>query len=361
MKEKSRWHASGRINIIGEHTDYQGGFSLPIAIGLGLQVTVVRRTDNRLQAKGQGPHRWHGSVAELRHTEQKGFAAFLKGAMMVSGLDFGVNITIDGNLPIESGLSSSAALSLGLLCAFYDLMDVTIPKQTLVSQARFIENTYVGVPCGIMDQMAIAYGEPQQAILVDAKQQTVRLTPFAYHEAHELWIIDTKTPRHLAAGGYAQRVAETSRAAELCGVDFLVDASRKDVSALADPMLRKRAQHVLEENDRVQTVVRLAEEAKWDKVKEKINESHASLRDLFEVSLPLLDQTQRILATFGCGARLVGAGFGGSLIALCPKGAKEMVTLELNRVYEQKGWPYPVFLSVPKAEKGLYPLYADHL
>ncbi len=327
------YYAPGRVNCIGDHTDYQGGWSLPVALSLGTSVSLRWRDDGQVSfGSDLDSVTWHGPIATLRgsaqealtHAPLEGLYGFVAAAVDLTATDRGFDLWVSSTLPAGSGLSSSAALALALLSALNWPNEPS--ASNLVTMAQAIENRYLGVPTGILDQTAIVYAQRDRAVLIDAGSRTQTAMPFDFAGGgYRLWIIDTKTPRTLAASAYDVRVAEAIRAAQVLGVPTLRDAAADRWKEIADPVLRRRARHIISENQRVKAVVKHATEGDWATVADLLSQSHRSLRDDYEVSTPTLDRVveavHSIRPTLGegnAGARLTGAGFGGSVVALVP-------------------------------------------
>lgn len=362
------FEAPGRVNLIGDHTDYQGGFCLPVGLALATTVAVAPRADAIVRARSDfGPEAVKSSLEELRSAAESvpmnGLRGFLAAVAVLIALDHGVDVHITSTLPSGSGLSSSAALSLGLIAAL--AYPRALEAAELIRLAQSVENRYLGVASGVLDQTAIVHARRDHAVHIDAGEGTARPIPFAYSAAgYLLAIIDTRTPRTLAASGYGQRVDETRRAAAALGLDHLRQATLSDLARIADPLLRRRAHHVVSENARVGEVVEAAGKGRFDDVAEAFNESHRSLRDDFEVSTPALDRAvdavwalNRGGSDHRAGARVTGAGFGGSVVALLPAEAKERLIASLAAPSSEV--PEPRLYWVPRPEAGLRRIWPE--
>ncbi len=331
------FRAPGRVNCIGDHTDYQGGWSLPIALTLATHVALAWRDDAQVRV-GSDLHnvQFSSTLSELTQSAQRaiagtpleGLGGFTAAAVDLLAVDRGFDVWVTSDLPVGSGLSSSAALSLGLLSALSSPSGRA--QADLIRLAQAMENRYLGVNSGILDQTAIIYARADHAVFIDAEAGTASPIPFDFASSgYQLWIIDTRTPRSLAHSAYDQRVAETRQASRDLQLPNLRAAAKDDWKRLADPILRKRARHVITENERVHQSVALAAKGRWDQVASFFTASHRSLRDDFEVSTPALDAVVNAvdgvnpyLSEGFAGARLTGAGFGGSVIALFPRSAE---------------------------------------
>ena len=314
--------APGRVNLIGDHIDYCGGRVLPMPIQFGTTVAIAPRADGRVRAMSlQRPDAIAFEVGRAAEFPHGHWGRFVVGASAIArelGVDDGFDVVVSGKIP-GSGLSSSASLSVALLHAIGATFGVPLRGMALARAARRIEHEHVGVLCGQMDQVAIALGEPVSAYLFDCAEscgRAVRIAP----DAPAVVVLDSRKARALVDSAYNARLAETSIAAKAigCAPEHLASADRAALARIADPIVRRRAQHVLDEPQRVDAAVAAIDAGDWSAVGRLLDESHASLRDLYEVSAPeldaLVDACRREPTCFG--ARLTGAGFGGSVVAL---------------------------------------------
>lgn len=310
--------APGRVNLLGEHTDYNDGFVLPTAI--------PQRTRVAMRPVGE---EIHVHAVTLRSEARFGidsmpddhFARYVFGCLKVVaelGHDIpGLDIHIDSDVPMGVGLSSSAALEVATLRALRELLDLDIDDVHIARLAQRAEIEYAGVHCGIMDQMASSLADTTHMLFLDTRTLERRLVPMP--EGTELLVVDSGVARSLAESGYNRRRAECEEAASVLGLRALRDVGDPaDVERLPDP-LRRRARHVVSENARVLEAADGVDAARFG---ELMNASHASLRDDFEVSVPALDRLVELLQAHPSvhGARLTGAGFGGACVALCREG-----------------------------------------
>jgi galactokinase len=349
------WYAPGRVNLIGEHTDYNDGWVLPFALGSGVVAAAARREDGVLairsrQEPGDGAEL---DVATLRPGSVQGWAAYPAGvawALADAGYPVpGASLAIDSDLPQGAGLSSSAALECATALALTGLAGVDVPLPELASLTRRAENEMAGVPSGIMDQSASLLCRQGHALLLDCRtRQTsaVPLDPVAAGMA--LLVVDTRARHSLADGRYSLRRQECEKAAQALGAGSLRDvAGAAELLRLADPVLRRRARHVVTENARVLAAVELLRAGDLAATGALLWASHDSLRDDFEVSWEQADVAVAAARDGGAlGARMVGGGFGGSVIALVP-GDGAGTRTAIGDAYAQRGWPAPQFLPAP--------------
>ena len=261
----------------------------------------------------------------------------------------GARVAVDSDLPQGAGLSSSAALECAVALALTELAGLDVVRQELAAIARRAENDFVGVPTGIMDQSAALLCQAGHALLLDCRSgeaDSVPLDPALSGLA--LVIIDTRARHALTESGYGARHIECEEAARALGVRTLRDVSGPEsLSALADPVLRRRARHVITENQRVLETAALLRRGKVDGIGRLLNESHASLRDDFEISWPEADVAVDAAVGAGAlGARMMGGGFGGSVIALLPQDGAA-VHEAVRAAFRGQGWPDPGFLNAP--------------
>jgi galactokinase len=326
VADRTTAFAPGRVNLIGEHTDYNAGLALPFAISDGVTVQAMRTDEDRFQVIASDLEA-HDTFALDAVTPVAGWRAFARGAvaeLSAAGCPLvGARLEISGSVPRGSGLSSSAALEVALCLALLAVADVAPPERLeLARLCSRVENDWVGAQTGLLDQIASLFGEPDSAMRIDF--QTLEVTPVALElDGHRLVTLDSGE-RHANAGGgdtadgYNQRRAECARAAELLCVESLRDATLDRVEELPEP-LRARAHHVVTENARVQDTVTALSNRDLERVGELLNASHASLRDCFAISTPAVEQTVQALVDAGAiGARIVGGGFGGHVLGLMP-------------------------------------------
>jgi galactokinase len=355
------WQAPGRVNLIGEHTDYNDGFALPFAIGARVCAAARARQDGTLVlTSGQSDESETSiGVADLAPGSVSGWAAYPAGvvwAMRTAGYPVGgISLAIDADLKPGAGLSSSAALECAVALALADLHGLTLSRPELALLARHAENDFVGAPTGIMDQMAVLACQQGHALLLDCRSQAGTAVPLApARSGLALMIIDTRAKHELTDGGYASRRLACEEAAMALGAPALRDIGAADLGRLTDPLLRRRARHVVTENQRVLATAELLGAGQVAEVGPLLNASHASLRDDFEVSWPEADAAVAAAAGAGAlGARMTGGGFGGSVIALIRADRAADVRQSVSERFARHGWAAPAFAAaVPSPSAG---------
>jgi galactokinase len=351
-----RWAAPGRVNLIGEHLDYNGGPVLPIAIDRRTVVTVSVRSDTVVTVASESfgePVRF-GVATEPG--DVSGWAAHVAGLLWALRSDGqpvpSLDLTVTSDLPIGAGLSSSHALECAVAVAVRDLASLDVDDFALALAARRAENDYVGVPTGIMDQLASLCGVAGHALLIDTSALTVRPVPAEWAaDGLTLLVIDTRAQHAHAEGGYGERRRECAEAASAVGVSALADAALGDVDRLDDATLRRRARHVVTETARVEQAVAALAGRDWPRFGRLLSQSHVSLRDDFEVSCPELDVA--VDATMGAGAlgaRMTGGGFGGSAIALVESSRAEAVADACRAAFADHGFEPPEVFPVEPSD-----------
>jgi galactokinase len=326
--------APGRVNLIGEHTDYNEGLALPFAIAQGITVHAQASGDERIYARALDLDE-EDEFALTDPARAQGWRAFVRGAVAElrrAGFPVvGTRLEISGDLPRGAGLSSSAALEVALCLGLLALCGVTDVNRTdLARLCSRVENEWVGARTGLLDQLASLYGEPHIALRIDFQVFTVEPVPLRLQGGWRLVTLDSGQ-RHAHAGfasgergadsAYNERRAECARACELLGVRSLRQANWESIAGLPQP-LRRRAAHVLSENARVEAAVAALRAGDLAKLGALLSASHASLRDDYEVSSDALERAVRALLRAGAaGARLIGGGFGGHVLGLLPPGA----------------------------------------
>ena len=353
------WAAPGRVNVIGEHTDYNDGFVLPVALPHTTRAAVGRRSDGRVAlASLQGD----GAVVEIEVRDLApgnpgGWAGYPAGVVegVRDRLAGGVSVLIDTDVPVGAGLSSSAALTCAVALALSDLVAPELSREDMVELARRSENEFVGAPTGILDQSASLLCTAGNALFLDTRDRHTEQVPLDLAAAGlELLVVDTGTSHTHADGGYGDRRRECEQAAERIGVRALRDVA--DVAGLSaldgEPVLQRRARHIVTENARVLEVVEILRGMGDPRaIGPVLTVGHASLRDDFEISTPELDAVVDAAVAAGAhGARMVGGGFGGSVVVLVDADRAEHVAEAVRSRFEQSGFDAPrTFDVVPAA------------
>jgi len=354
------WHAPGRVNLIGEHTDYNEGFVLPFALGQGVRAAASRRDDGMLELRSRQAPGEPATVPlrTLAPGTVAGWAAYPAGAawaLAAAGLPpGGTSVAIDADLERGAALSSSAALECATALALTELHGLSVPRPQLAAIARHAENEFAGIPTGIMDQSASLLCRAGHALLLDCRSGETSDVPFDLPAAGLiLLVIDTRVRHALADGRYAARRRACEEAARDLGVGSLRDVTDDPgaVDAIADPVLRRRARHVITENGRVLATVALLRAGDIAGCGSLLSASHRSLRYDFEVSWPQADAAvDAAVAAGALGARMTGGGFGGSIIALARARTSPDVRAGVCDAFARRGWPKPGFLeALPSA------------
>jgi galactokinase len=349
------WAAPGRVNVIGEHTDYNGGFVLPVAMEHTTRAAVARRDDGRVafaSLQGDGVVVELG-VAELAPGRPDGWAGYPAGVVLGlrDRLAGGVSILVDTDVPVGAGLSSSAALTCSVALALSDLVAPELHREDLVELARSAENDFVGAPTGILDQSASVLCTAGHALFLDTRDRTSEQVPLDLAAAGlALLVVDSGVTHDHAEGGYGDRRRECEQAAERLGVALLRDID--DVAALRPLADGTPEGEVLTENARVlEVVATLRGDADPRAIGPVLTAGHESLRDDFQISVPLLDAIVEAALEAGAhGARMVGGGFGGSAIALVDADALDAVVAAVTARFAREGAEPPrTFVTVPSA------------
>src|SRR5215210_1128011 len=352
------WAAPGRVNLIGEHVDYNDGLVLPFALTQRTYAAAAPRDDGLIAARMlQADGSLSEPIARMepgRLTEWPAYVAGVLWALRVDGHDVrGIDVLLDGQVPVGAGLSSSAALECAVAVAAAELSGLRLDEAALAKVAQRAENDFVGVPCGLMDQMASMACNAGHALLYDVRSEQAEQVPFAPQESGlALLVIDTKVKHSVGDGAYADRRSTCEEAAKSLGVPSLRDISPADVDdALsrlpADAVPRVR--HVVTEIARVTAAANALRAGQWQQLGEMMSASHVSLRDDYEVSAVELDvAVETALGAGALGARMTGAGFGGSAIALVPAGSADDLAAAVTEAFASHGFgPPAAFTAEP--------------
>ena len=354
------WQAPGRVNLIGEHTDYNEGFVIPFAIDKTARVAVGVRPDStvRLLSTYGDQGMTTADTASLDGRAAKGWTKYPLGVMwslQQRGIDVpGLDLLLDSDVPLGAGLSSSHAIECAVISALNDLTGAGLRAEEMVLATQRAENDFVGAPTGIMDQSASLRGSKGHAVFLDCRDQSVQLVPFEAESAGlVMLVIDTKVSHSHADGGYASRRASCELGAEVLGVRALRDVGPDDLeeaSGLLDEVTFRRVRHIVTENDRVlQTVERLGRQGPAA-IGGLLDASHVSMRDDFEISCAELDLAVETSRSNGAiGARMTGGGFGGAAIALTPATAEQQVRAAVEQAFARAGYTAPDIFTVTPA------------
>ena len=360
------WAAPGRVNLIGEHTDYNDGFVMPFALPHRATAAVSRRTDGVLRLHSADVE---GGVKELRlddlapqsDDEWTAYPAGVVWALREAGHGVtGADVHLSSTVPTGAGLSSSAALEVVIALALNDLYELGLPRWKLARLCQRAENVYVGAPTGIMDQTASACCESGHALFLDTRDLSQRQIPFDLAaEGLRLLVVDTQVKHAHSGGEYGKRRAGCEKGAALLGVDALRDIPYAGLDAalarLGDEEEAVRlVRHVVTEDQRVERVVSLLRAGETRAIGPVLTEGHASLRDDFRISCPELDLVvDTALSAGALGARMTGGGFGGSAIVLTEATDVDTLTKAIEEAFAAAGFTTPrVFEAVPSAGAG---------
>ncbi len=355
------WSAPGRVNLIGEHTDYNEGFVFPFAINRRTYAAVAPRQDNMIcVASSFSKETFQIAISDIHQDEKNGWAAYpfgvayavakLSGKPQTQGFD----IFIDSDVPVGAGLSSSAAIECAVGLALNELWNAGLDKKALAKAGQLGENEIVGAPTGIMDQTASLFGELDHAVFLDCRSLEAKAIELGFADAGlELLIIDTKVAHRLVDGGYAARRAACEAGAKALGAASLRDLSQADLTRaeeILDPVTLRRVRHVITENARVEETVATLKAKGPRAIGELLYASHESMRDDFEISIDELDTAVETALRHGAiGARMTGGGFGGAAIALTPIEKISEVTLSVLAEFEALGYAKPEIFAVSAA------------
>jgi galactokinase len=343
------WAAPGRVNLIGEHTDYNDGYVLPFALPLRVVVAGSPAAGWTVRSAEAGESVTFAATDLAAPGGVEGWAAYVAGvvwALREAGFDVpGARLALASDVPLGAGLSSSAALESAVLTALVDLGGLDLPVADRTALAQRAENAYAGVPTGIMDQSASIRCREGHALFLDCRSLDVEHIPFDLaRDGLAVLVVDTKAPHRHAGGEYADRRRACEAAAAALGVPALRDAVLADLDRLPDDVVRRRARHVVTENQRVLDTVALLRSGRVREIGPLMTASHASMRDDFEITVPEVDvAVGAALDTGAYGARMTGGGFGGCVLALvdaaaAPKVASAVVDAFADRGFAEPSW-----------------------
>jgi galactokinase len=352
------WAAPGRVNLIGEHTDYNDGYVMPFALAQRVLIAAAPRDDGTWSVTSLNNDSTKIFSAADLQPGMAGWQAYVAGvvwALQDAGHRIaGADLVLMSDVPEGAGLSSSAALECATLTALADLNNLDIAGLERAKLARRSENVFVGAPTGLMDQAASTLCTQGNALFFDCRTHAAEQVLFDTSSAGlEILVLDTKTPHALVDSEYAARRASCEEAAQLLGVPALRDVSDLDaaLAQLPDPAMKRRVRHVVTENARVLEAVNVLRAGRISDLAPLLDASHDSMRDDFEITVPQVDLAVETARTSGAlGARMTGGGFGGCIIALVELGEGERIGPEITESFAAAGYGPPMhFTAVPSA------------
>ncbi|MBN1694471.1 galactokinase [candidate division WOR-3 bacterium] len=352
-KDIQLFNAPGRVNIIGEHTDYNGGYVLPVAINLGLLAAAGKRNDRKVCLESLNfKKKVVASLDVLKYEKKNDWANYPLSVAWVLGEEgielSGADIIFEGNIPVASGLSSSAAIEVLTMKCLLELSDRKIKKERIPLLCRKAENEFIGVKSGVMDQYIVTFGKKNNALFLNCKTLEHKLIPFHNIKDTVIMIGNTKVKRGLAKSAYNERVAECNEGLKILrgfitrgNIGYLSDIKKEEFREYKNylpPIIAKRCEHVIFENERVKQAVESLEKGDVDKLGKLMIRSHKSLKELYEVSCKELNiMVETFLESDGVyGARMTGAGFGGCAIALIKQDAQEEIIKKASKEYKKR-------------------------
>ncbi|PZF15227.1 galactokinase [Curtobacterium sp. MCPF17_011] len=361
-----RYSAPGRVNLIGEHTDYNDGYVLPFAIDRRTTADIAPREDRVIRVASSFDESGGAvtlSLDDLDPSRMDGWSAYVFGIAWAlreqagASLDSrtGFDVFIDSDVPVGAGLSSSAAIECGVALAFNDLWELGLDRKTLARVGQYSENHAVGAPTGIMDQSASLLGEQDAVVFLDCRTLDTAVVDLAL-EANglEVLVIDTRVEHAHATGGYKARRDSCEKGAQVLGVPALRDVAVEDLpraQELLDDETFRRVRHIVTEDQRVLDTVRTLREQGPRAIGSLLVASHASMRDDFEISVPELDlAVETAVANGAVGARMTGGGFGGAAIALVDREARERIAAAVTAAFASAGYREPNVFTVHAAQ-----------
>ncbi|MBB1509033.1 galactokinase [Tessaracoccus sp. MC1756] len=355
------WFAPGRVNLIGEHTDYNDGFVLPFALDKKAVIAGGRRDDDELMMVSLELDDEVRLRIEDLAPGTEGWSSYLAGvvwALREAGHAVGgANLVMSSDVPLGAGLSSSAAIECATVAVLTDLYGLDIEPIDRAKLARVAENAYVGAPTGLLDQAASTLCEAEHGLFLDCRTLETEQVPLPMAEqGYEMLVLDTKTPHSHVDGEYGTRRASCEQAAAILGVPALRDVTDLDeaIQKLDDPTMVKRVRHVVTENERVLNAFELTRSADLAELAPLLDASHASMRDDYEMTVPTVDLAVDTAKQAGAlGARMTGGGFGGCIIALTKAGEADRIGQAIATAFADAGFGAPEwFTATPAAGAG---------
>ncbi|MCG6566301.1 galactokinase [Tessaracoccus sp. ZS01] len=355
------WFAPGRVNLIGEHTDYNDGFVLPFALDKKAVIAGGRRDDDELVMVSLELDDEVRLGIEDLSPGTEGWSSYLAGvvwALREAGHAVGgANLVMSSDVPLGAGLSSSAAIECATVAVLADLYGLDIEPIDRAKLARVAENAYVGAPTGLLDQAASTLCEAEHGLFLDCRTLETEQVPLPMAEqGYEMLVLDTKTPHSHVDGEYGTRRASCEQAAAILGIPALRDVTDLDeaIKKLEDPTMVKRVRHVVTENERVLKAFEVARSADLAELAPLLDASHASMRDDYEITVPTVDLAVDTAKRAGAlGARMTGGGFGGCIIALTKAGEADRIGQAIATAFADAGFGAPEwFTATPAAGAG---------
>ncbi|MFD2178919.1 galactokinase [Veronia pacifica] len=340
------FQAPGRVNLIGEHTDYNGGYVLPCAINFATVVAVAKRNDDVVRvvaADYDNDSDQFSLKEEIAVHKEKMWANYIRGVVVAlnegSHALGGVDLVVSGNIPQGAGLSSSASLEVAITQMFSELYDLSLSQKQIALISQKAENEFVGCKCGIMDQMVSATAHDRHGLLIDCL--TLDIQPVALPDNISVLIINSNKRRGLVDSEYNLRRQQCESAARHYGVNTLRELSSEDLmrdQCGLDPLIFKRAKHVVTENERTLAAIEALSQEAMSKLSELMEASHISMRNDFEITVSEIDLLvaliKGVIGTRG-GVRMTGGGFGGCVVALLPHDLIDNVVNAVQKQYEE--------------------------
>lgn len=359
------WSAPGRVNLIGEHTDYNGGLAMPFGIDRRTHVAVRLRDDARVRVATDFVDAGPAAAGVIESTldtagDASGWSRYLLGAAHVLRRELGIDgrgfeALVSSDVPVGVGVSSSAALESAMIVALDELWGTGLDRREMVRLGQLVENEVVGAPTGTLDQSAVLLAERDHAVLLDFRADTAEQVPLGFEaEQLEILVIDSLVRHDHATGGYGERRLECEQATEIAGVSTLREIDTADVAGWADRMpahVHRRMRHVVSDTARARRVADLVRQGRPREIGAILTEGHTSQRDDFENSVPEIDAAVAAAVAAGAlGARMTGGGFGGAAIALVDVAAAERIAAETADAVVAAGHQRPAIFAVHPSE-----------
>ena len=348
-------HAPGRVNIIGEHTDYNEGFVFPAAINFGTWVAATKREDNDIVVTAMDYENQQNqfSLSDINYDEEQGWANYVRGVVKVlkeAMPDFGgANLLVTGNVPQGAGLSSSASFEVAILKALSALYELPLDGVQAALLGQKAENTFVGCSCGIMDQLISAMGNEGMAMLLDCQSLAIEHSPLP--DSHQIVIINSNVKRGLVDSEYNLRRQQCEQGASLLGVSSLREATMdmlETAKAHMPEVVYRRAKHIITENARTLTASQALKSGDIETVSEAMAQSHISMRDDFEITVRPIDYLVEIIGDVlgkSGGVRMTGGGFGGCVVALAPTDKVDAVKrVVADKYFDETGYQADIYV-----------------